>query len=53
MNYLTALNGLEYETNSSEENLVKGIDTFLQEIRMTKLDSMCDSWLFVFTDELK
>lgn len=53
MNYLTALNGLEYETNSSEENLVKGIDTFLQEIRMTKLDSMCDIWLFVFTDELK
>lgn len=44
---------LEYECSSSEESLVKALDTLLQEIRMSKLDSICDIWLFVFTDELK
>ena len=53
MNFEGALRQLEYECSSSEESLVKAIDTLLQEIRMTKLDSVCDIWLFVFTDELK
>lgn len=53
INYEAALRVLEYECSSSEESLVKALDTLLQEIRMSKLDSICDIWLFVFTDELK
>ncbi len=53
-NFSKALERPAYaEDSASGEGLVRAVDELFQEIRMTRLDTMCEIWLFVFTDTLE